>query len=431
MSVEEIESVEQFRARARAWIRANLQPIGSDHRGRMALRPDDEELAEVAEDRRLQRLLYDNGLAGICFPKEYGGQGLTRAHAEAFDEEIDGYRFPERVQVPNMTPCATVILEFGTEEQKLLHLPRIMRGEELWMQFLSEPGSGSDVAGAKVSAVRDGDDWILNGSKIWTTGAWWSDWGLCLARTNWDVPKHRGLTVFMVPIHQDNIEISRIEMLDGSKEFCQEFLTDVRVPDTDRIGGIDDGWTVTTRWLMHERSFTSSPYAVHALGGDGELGPAAGEAADHLLTLLDRSGRADDPAAREQIGEAYTLQIAMRELNTRLHALAGSGKGSDQLASVGRLMHGVGAGRLMTILFELGGQDAVASDADDELFSNLGTRFLLRQVASIGGGTTEIARNLISERVLGMPRELALDRNVPYREVRSAPSGGSSASRRS
>ena len=115
------------------------------------------------------------------------------------------------------------------------------------MQFLSEPSGGSDVAGALTTAVRDGDEWILNGSKVWTTGAWWSDWGLCLARTNWDVPKHRGLTVFIFPIHQPGIEIQRIEMLNGIKEFCQEFLTDLRVPDTDRIGEVDDGWTVGTR----------------------------------------------------------------------------------------------------------------------------------------------------------------------------------------
>ncbi|MCK9923765.1 acyl-CoA dehydrogenase family protein [Frankia sp. AgPm24] len=427
--MSEIESVEDFRARARAWLAENIPRIGPDHRGRSFVRPDDEELAEVAEERRIQRLLFDGGFAGICFPKEYGGQGLTREHAKAFDEELAGYSFPERLQVPNMTPCATVILEFGTEEQKRTHLPKILRGEELWMQFLSEPGSGSDVAGAKLSATRDGDDWLLNGSKIWTTGAWWSDWGLCLARTNWDVPKHRGLTVFMVPIHQDGIEISRIEMLDGSNEFCQEYLTDVRVPDTDRIGGIDDGWTVGTRWLLHERSFSSSPYALHPTGSNS-YGSAQGDPAANLLTLLESAGRVDDPAAREDIGRAYALQIATSELDRRLHALILSGKGSDQLAAVGRLMHGVAGAQLATIAFEIAGQSAVAGDVDDEVLGDLGMRYLLRQSGSIGGGTTEIARNVISERVLGMPRELALDRNIPYREVRTAPSGGSSGARR-
>ncbi len=181
-------------------------------------------------------MLFDAGLAGICFPREYGGQGLTPAHQRALNEELAGYEYPSRIQAPTLSPCAAVLLDFGTEEQKLRHLPAILKGEEIWMQFLSEPSGGSDVAGALTSAVRDGEEWVLNGSKIWTTGAWWSDWGLCLARTNWDVPKHRGLTVFILPIRQPGLDVHRIEMLNGSKEFCQEFLTDVRVPDSDRVG---------------------------------------------------------------------------------------------------------------------------------------------------------------------------------------------------
>ncbi len=186
-------------------------------------------------------MLYDGGLAGICVPREYGGQGLTPAHQAVLNREIVGYDYPAETQVPTFTPCMAVILEFGTEEQKRLHIPAILKGEELWMQFLSEPSGGSDVAGAQTTAVRDGDEWVMNGSKIWTTGAWWADWGLCLARTNWDVPKHRGLSVFMLRIHQPGIEVHRIEMLNGSREFCQEFITDVRIPDTDRIGEVDDG----------------------------------------------------------------------------------------------------------------------------------------------------------------------------------------------
>ena len=199
----------------------------------------------------------------------YGGQGLTPAHQRALNEELVGFEYPTRFQAPTFSPCAAVLLEFGTEEQKLRHLPAILRGEELWMQFLSEPSGGSDVAGALTTAVRDGDEWVLNGSKVWTTGAWWSDWGLCLARTNWDVPKHRGSTVFMLPIHQPGIEVHRIEMLNGSKEFCQEFMTDVRVPDSDRIGDVDDGWTVGIRWMFHERMLHNSPYVTIA----GERGP--------------------------------------------------------------------------------------------------------------------------------------------------------------
>ena len=240
-----MEDLDTFRERARSWVRANLRLATPEElrwaRGTLS---EAEELAQVARDRELQRMLFDAGLAGICFPKEYGGQGLTMAHQRVLNEEIENREFPMRYQVPTFSPCATVILEFGTEEQKQCHIPAILRGEELWMQFLSEPSGGSDVAGALTTAVRDGEQWVLNGSKVWTTGAWWSDWGLVLARTNWDVPKHRGLTVFMMPIHQRGIEVHRIEMLNGSHEFCQEFITDVVVPDGDRIGEVDDGWTV-------------------------------------------------------------------------------------------------------------------------------------------------------------------------------------------
>ena len=200
-------------------------------------------------------MLFDGGFAGVCFPKEYGGLGLTPAHQRALNEEIAGYDDPARSSRSRRScPCAAVLLEFGTEEQKQRHIPAILKGEEIWMQFLSEPSGGSDVAGALTTAVRDGDEWILNGSKIWTTGAWWSDYGLCLLRTNWDVPKHRGLTVFIIPIHQPGIELHRIEMINGSKEFCQEFMTDLRVPDSDRVGDVDEGWTVGTRWMFHEKN---------------------------------------------------------------------------------------------------------------------------------------------------------------------------------
>jgi alkylation response protein AidB-like acyl-CoA dehydrogenase len=214
----------------------------------------------------LQRKLQDAGLAGIMVPKEYGGQGLTLDHVRVLNEEMAGREYPDRLQVPTMTPCLTVLLDFGTEEQKRRHIPAILRGDEIWMQMLSEPSGGSDVAGAQTMAVRDGDEWVLNGSKVWTTGAWWADWGLCLARTNVDVPKHRGLTVFMVPFDIEGLEMHRIEMLNGSREFCQEFLTDVRIPDSHRIGEVDDGWTVGIRWMYYERSFSTSPFTIRPAG---------------------------------------------------------------------------------------------------------------------------------------------------------------------
>jgi len=286
----DVESLDDFRTRARTWISANLQR--SDFASLTGVlrkeTSDEEELAAVQRERDLQRALFDAGLAGICVPREYGGQGLTRPYQQVLNEELSGYEYPSRLQVPTFVPCAAVLLEFGTEEQKRQHIPAMLKGEELWMQMLSEPSGGSDVAGAVTTAVRDGEDWILNGSKIWTTGAWWSDWALCLVRTNWDVPKNRGLTVFMVPLKQPSIEVHRIEMLSGSSEFCQEYLTDVRVPDTDRLGEVDDGWTVGTRWMFHERMYQNSPYTTIPAGS-----VRGGSRISELFAVARDAGRLD------------------------------------------------------------------------------------------------------------------------------------------
>ncbi|MBL7500927.1 acyl-CoA dehydrogenase family protein [Frankia sp. CNm7] len=422
MGADGVESVEEFRARARAWIRANLRPLEA-HEEVGIMRPtrtDEEELAAVARDREIQKALFDAGLAGICFPPEYGGRGLTPAHQRAFNEEITGYEYPQRLQVPTFAPCAAVLLEFGTEEQKRAHIPAILKGEEIWMQFLSEPSSGSDVAAALTTAVRDGDDWILNGSKIWTTGAWWSDWGLCLARTNWDVPKHRGLTVFILPIAAAGVDVQRIEMLNGVKEFCQEFMTDVRVPDSDRIGEVDDGWTVGTRWMFHERMSSGSPYVTSpGTSAHHRIGP------DWLLDIARGTGRLDDPLVRDLVGEGRVLDLVGAALHPRLALGMTTGRLSDQAAAIGRLYSGVCATRLTTIAFDIAGGAGAAWADDDGAASDVGADFLMRQTATIGGGTTEMARNVVSERVLGMPREAALDRGRPFREVpRGGRSGG-------
>jgi alkylation response protein AidB-like acyl-CoA dehydrogenase len=418
--LEQVEDIESFRARARSWIQDNLEPmdlLGSPIKDLRNPHSDEEELAAVAYERGLQRKLFDAGLAGICVPRAYGGQGLTPAHQRALNEEMAGREYPMRFQTPTFSPCLAVILDFGTEEQKRRHVPAILSGEEIWMQFLSEPSGGSDVAGALTTAVRDGEEWVLNGSKVWTTGAWWSDWGLCLARTNWDVPKHRGLSVFMLPIHQPGIEVHRIEMLNGSKEFCQEFMTDVRVPDTDRIGEVDDGWTVGTGWMFHERMLHNSPYVTIPINT-----PRDGIGAGATVDVARACARVDDPIALDLVGEARMLELVAMQLNHRIGQGIAGRRISDQSAAIGRLFGGVASTRVHGIVCELTGGTAAAWSDHDGAAAGTGEDVLLRQVSCIGGGTTEMARNVISERVLGMPRERTLDRDVPFRDVPRSPS---------
>jgi alkylation response protein AidB-like acyl-CoA dehydrogenase len=416
ITLDDVEDLDSFRERARTWIRANLAPT----RPRLSFgeMTDEEELAEFSRQRAVQRMLFDAGFAGIVVPKEYGGAGLTPAHAQVFSEEIAGFDYPVMLGVPNFTPCLAVILDFGTHEQKLRHVPPILKGEHVFVQFLSEPSSASDAAGARTTAVRDGDEWLLSGSKIWSSGAWRADYGLCLARTNWDVQKHRGLTVFLVPTQAPGIELHRIEMLDGSNEFCQEFFTDVRIPDADRIGDVDDGWTVGIRWLYHERAFAMSPHLIHP-PGSGE----AGVAPDTSLIRLARAvGRLDDPVARDMIGEVRADSLVARLAVQRIGQAIRTGHLNDQAAALSRLLTGVNVTRRTTVSFEIAGEAAIAWEPDGIELGRAGISFLGRQAAQIGGGTTEMARNVVSERVLGMPRERAGDRDSPYRDVPKGPS---------
>jgi alkylation response protein AidB-like acyl-CoA dehydrogenase len=419
---KELESVESFTRRARDWLAANYpRAEGPPTFMRRVVRSDEEEMARIARCRELQRLLFDGSLAGICVPREYGGQGLTMAHQEALNREISGYDVPSETQIPTFTPCLAVLLEFGNEEQKKRLVPPILRGEAFWMQFLSEPSGGSDAAGAQTTAVRDGDEWVLNGSKIWTTGAWWADWAVCLTRTNWDVPKHRGLTVFALPIHHPGIELHRIEMLNGSKEFCQEFLTDVRVPDSDRIGDVDQGWTVGVRWMYHERTVAGgSPYVTRPAGDQSGSGTGRAGA---LFDLIGTSTQVDGAKTDELLGEARALDLVGSALTKRVSEGIRLGRTTDQAAAMIRLFSGTAAVRTATIGLELAGTSAVAWPESDEESSTAGVEFLMRQASCIGGGTTEMSRNVISERVLGMPRERSADKDIPFRDVPRSPSG--------
>jgi alkylation response protein AidB-like acyl-CoA dehydrogenase len=242
---------------------------------------------------------------------------------------------------------------------------------------------------------------------------------LCLARTNWDVSKHSGLTVFMFPIKSPGIEVRRIEMLNGSKEFCQEFLTDVRVPDSHRIGGVDNGWSVGSRWMFHERMARNSPLVTMPEGA-----ARTGSAGATMHAIARAAGKLADPRARALIGEAQTLQLVGEALRRRVGQGIVTRKMSDQSSAIARLFLGLADTRRTTIAFELAGSAGATWVDDDGDLAEWGIDFLMRQAVCIGGGTTEMAANVISERVLGMPREQTPDRELPFREVPRSRSAG-------
>ncbi|HEX6421551.1 MAG TPA: acyl-CoA dehydrogenase family protein [Acidimicrobiales bacterium] len=409
MTAAAIEPVERFRARARAWLARNMPPLTGPV-------PDRADEGRLDRERALQARLWEGGFAGICFPAEYGGLGLTVEHQRAFTEESLPYDMPFSLEVPTLGILAATLVDCGTHEQKLRHLPAILRGDELWVQFLSEPSGGSDLAGCLTRADRDGDVFVLNGSKIWTSGAYASDYALCLARTNWDVPKHRGLTMFIVKIHQPGVTVERIRQLDGSMEFCQEFFDDVEVPASDVVGVVDGGWTVALRLLAHERLAVGggSPYTSGRPAGRDPTGDGGS-----LLDAVRATGRSGDAHARRLVAEDRVRQLVGGALVGRIsHAMA-TGAMPPSAGAILKLFGATAVMRRSEIGLELAGGSAAVWPAGEETAgARLGAASLWRQSASLGGGSNEMQRNIISERLLGMPREYAADRAVPYRQVR-------------
>ncbi|MET7770139.1 acyl-CoA dehydrogenase family protein [Nocardia sp. NPDC005366] len=404
----ELESVSDFRERARIWLRDNMPPATASSE----LKADSEEAWDRA--RQLQRILYDGGFAGICFPSEYGGLGLTPAHQKAFTKESVGYELPLILNVPTLAICAATLVDIGTDEQKRAHLPAVLKGEEVLVQFLSEPNGGSDLAGLTTRAERDGDRWLLNGSKIWSSGAYAADYGLCLARTNWDVPKHRGLTLFLVPVHAPGVTIQRIKQVTGSTEFCQEFFDDVSLPLEAVLGEVDAGWEAASRLLNHERAALggTSPYISGAT-------PHMGAEAVSLVELAKATGQWEDSRVREDIGEARAMNVVRDQLIAHVTRSIISGALPPSAGSITRLFSAENACLQTDMAVRIAGSIAATQAPGDPVDTEkVGLDYLFRAAWSLAGGSTEMARNVISERVLGMPREYAADRDVPFNQVK-------------
>jgi alkylation response protein AidB-like acyl-CoA dehydrogenase len=405
---DQMISIEDFRTQLRSWLAENMEawpdpdmvPSGSED-------PGDE---QVTRSRVLQRKLFDARYAGIAYPAQYGGAGLTPAHERVFKEECRIYKMPDfggagRVM---LTAIGRSMLDHASTDFLERHIPPLLSGSELWCQFYSEPEAGSDLAGIRTTARRDGDTWVITGSKIWSTGAHHADWAMCLARTDWDVPKHRGLTWFAVPTAAPGVTVRQITQIDGSAGFCEAFLDDVVVPDADRIGDLNQGWTVAQTMLVYER-------------GAGESGAHAREPrvlAPDLVELARQVGRVDDPTARQLIARAHVNDNALYHLGRRLgQVILSAPTPQPALASYGKLGTGTMFPIRGRIAVEIGGPEAVVWSADDGEGEVVATRYLNSRQASIAAGTNEVQRNGIAERVLGLPREPTFDSSKPFSEV--------------
>jgi alkylation response protein AidB-like acyl-CoA dehydrogenase len=424
-----MESVEEFRARARAWIVQNLPRIGAEGDDNpVTVKLEAEGLDSddhVLRAKALQRIIYEGGFAGICYPEAYGGQGLTPAHMGAWNEECRGYDMGG-LGLFGMTfgMIGPTILEFGTEEQKQQHVRGFLNGDNIWVQFLSEPTGGSDLAGVLTRADRDGDEWVINGSKIWTSLGDVGDYGMCVARTNWDVPKHAGISVILVPVASAGLEVQPLRLSNGSTGFCQEFFTDVRVPADHLLGNVDEGWAVASRLLVHERNsigggsefWQAPPISRRPAGEDGEEGIMA--APGDLVDIARQRGKSEDSATRQLVAEAHALQKVNSQLGPRVARAMTKGVLPPPAGSMLKLFNSSAAIRRNDIEFTVAGTSTVVWEPDDGASRSRGLGFLTRQAGSILSGTTEIQKNIISERVLGLPREPSLDTKLPFREVR-------------
>lgn len=405
------ESVADFAARARAWLAENMPRIDPD-RPPFSVRAEAESWERA---KQKQKRLYEGGFAGICFPREYGGLGLDYSYQQAFDVECRNYEMPLILNVPTFTICAATILDMGSEEQKRERISAAIRGDEILVQLLSEPSGGSDLAGVITRADHDGDKWIINGAKTWSTSAFAGDYGLMLARTDWTVPKHEGLTMFLVPLNAPGITMRRIKEVNGNEEFCEEFFDGLELGDDAVVGEVNKGWEVASRQLFHER---------RAVGGGSEFASGTGaENANEMppdhIGLATATGQADDPRVQDLAGRALVRRLVKEQLIQHVSRSISNGSLPPNAGTLIRLFHAETTELEVDTALAIAGTAGVVDEGGNLAdYLNIGVRYLSRQTGSLGGGSSEMARNVIGERILGFPREAAADRGVPFNQVR-------------
>ncbi|HOT80516.1 MAG TPA: acyl-CoA dehydrogenase family protein [Microthrixaceae bacterium] len=394
-----------FRQECRTWLAANakLRTPGIAEVWR-TLRPRDEgeDDASLLVGKRWQALKADAGFAGIQWPVEYGGRGLSGHLAGVFKQEEARYDVPANSFQVGVDMVGPTLIAHGTPAQCQRHLDPIKRGDEVWCQLFSEPDAGSDLAGLSTRAVRDGDEFVVNGQKVWTSGAQSSDWGILLVRTDPDQPKHRGITYLLVDMRTPGIEVRPLTQIDGAVHFNEVFLSDVRVPVENVVGEIDGGWGVTMTTLVNERS---------AIGGGGMVQFA------EILMLAQELGRTDEPVLRQELAKIYTYFQITRFLGYRVQTSISNGRQPGPESSVMKLhisrQYGEGGDLYMSLLGAAG--MLWLDDAPfDGFFQGL---FLAQWAPRIGGGTDQIQRNIAGERVLGLPAEPRVDKAVPFKDL--------------
>jgi alkylation response protein AidB-like acyl-CoA dehydrogenase len=392
-----------YREKACEWLRDNAPKS-------VASSPDAK--SYVTEAKAWQAKKAQVGYACITWPEQWGGPGGSAIDQVIFSEEEAKHQIPPNIFAIGLGMCLPTVMAFAGEATKRRFAPPAMRGEEIWCQLFSEPSGGSDVAAARTRAVQTNDgsgDWLINGQKVWTTGAQYSDFGIVIVRTDPNVPKHKGLTMFWVDMKDPGIDVRPIHQMSGGSEFNEVFFSDVRVKDDQRLGAVGEGWKVSVVTLMNER-----------LAVGGNRGPSVQQLLDAARRTpgLDGAPAIKDQALREKIADFYVLSAGLQHTRNRAITALSRGTAPGPENSIGKIVSASQMQELAHLAIDMFDQFGIISDpAVAELRGEYHAALLGGAGLRIAGGTDEILRNIIAERVLGLPGDIRTDKDVPFKDV--------------
>lgn len=388
-----------FRAEANAFLAQHLEPKGDKPLRQLI---DGKEYMRRAKD--WQALKAKAGYAQITWPKEIGGRGGTGMQQVIWNQEEARFDAPTGPFTIGLGMCVPTVIAFGSTAHKKRYVGPALRGDEIWCQLFSEPAAGSDVAGVKTRAVKDGDEWVINGQKVWTTGAQFSDYGILLTRTDPKAVKHKGLTMFIVNMKDPAIEVRPIHQASGGREFNEVYFTDLRVPDSDRLGEVGAGWKVAIVTLMNER-----------LAVGGSPGPDWGE----IMAYAREQGTLNDAAFRAKLADWYVAAQGYKLTKFRTQTALSKGETPGPESSIGKIITANHLQDICNSAIEMQDHYGIMNDSNtmpqDALFQQ---SFMWAPGLRIAGGTDEILKNIIAERVLGLPQDTRVDKDIPFDELR-------------
>ena len=394
-----------FRAEARAFLAGNAdlkskaQPVS---RGRNI------DADEIKRAKAWQAKKYDAGFAGITWPKRWGGREGSPILQVIYNQEEEKYAVPRGVFEIGLGMCIPTMMAYAKPEQLERYVLPALRGEEVWCQLFSEPSGGSDVAALRTRAERDGDDWIINGQKIWTSGAHYSDFGILVTRSDPTVPKHAGLTFFFLDMHSKGVEPRPIKQISGTSHFNEVFFSDVRIPDGQRLGAVGEGWKVSITTLMNERL---------------AVGDVPRPDVDDLLELcrsleIETGPAMANPAVREKIADWYVRTQGLKFTRFRTMTALSRGQTPGPESSIAKLVNASKLQDIASFGLDLLGAGGMVMDGDMAPVHALFQEGLLFSPGlRIAGGTDEILRNIIAERVLGLPADIRVDKDKPFNQM--------------